>query len=138
MIHIFANSVYCLEFDSCKVVTGSRDKTIKIWSLHTGKLLATLRGHSGSVLCLKFDESGFMVSGSSDMSVFVWDLSKLGLPGFARGCVSSERGSNGAVFDGREGESELVRSVLRGHSRGVLDLKIDKKWIVSWSVFISH
>ncbi|KAF8511294.1 WD40-repeat-containing domain protein [Gautieria morchelliformis] len=96
------DSVYCLEFDAYKIVTGSRDKTIKVWSLRTGKLKSTLRGHEGSVLCLKFDASGFMVSGSSDRRILVWDLAR--------------------------GE---VRKVLTGHQGGVLDLRVDKQWIVS-------
>ena len=49
------HSVYCLEFDSSRIITGSRDRTIKVWSLKTGRCLATFAGHRGSVLCLKFD-----------------------------------------------------------------------------------
>jgi F-box and WD-40 domain protein 1/11 len=97
------------------VITGSRDRTIKIWSLSTGKLLHTLTGHDGSVLCLKFDIDGFMVSGSSDCRIFVWDLTPL--------------------MDGKlsEGKELKHREVLRGHKGGVLDLRIDEKWIVSCS-----
>jgi len=97
------DSVYCLEFDSDKIVTGSRDRTIKVWSLHTGELRNTLRGHTGSVLCLKFDHTGFMVSGSSDRSILVWDLN-----------------------------TSSMTHVIHGHSGGVLDLRIDMNWIVSW------
>lgn len=103
------DSVYCIEFDAYKIVTGSRDKTIKVWSLRTGKLKSTLRGHEGSVLCLKFDATGFMVSGSSDRRILVWDLGR--------------------------GE---VRKVLTGHQGGVLDIRVDKQWIVSWCVVLRH
>lgn len=99
------DSVYCLEFDAYKIVTGSRDRTIKVWSLRTGELKRTLAGHEGSVLCLKFDASGFMISGSSDRRILVWDLVR--------------------------GE---VRKVLTGHQGGVLDLRVDRQWIVSWCV----
>ncbi|KAF8892895.1 WD40-repeat-containing domain protein [Infundibulicybe gibba] len=118
------DSVYCLEFDSSRIITGSRDRTIKVWSLKTGKLLGTLRGaHRGSVLCLKFEgdwnqgETGFMVSGSSDCSVCVWDLWT-------------------AEEEGTAGESEVkaaVKAVLKGHVGGVLDLRISKAWVVSCS-----
>ncbi|KDQ56875.1 hypothetical protein JAAARDRAFT_194820 [Jaapia argillacea MUCL 33604] len=178
-------SVYCLEFDSSRIITGSRDRSIKVWELKSGKLLATFRGHAGSVLCLKFDKDwdvedvgfgvgvgssvggsggsvvgldgevsggslreasggssgrevsggslgggsalvkresvgargkkGFMVSGSSDCSVCVWDLF-----------------SGGGNGKGGEVRAE-VRAVLRGHTGGVLDLRIDEKWIVSCS-----
>ena len=120
------DSIYCVDFDNDKIITGSRDRTIKIWDMRTGKLRATLRGHAGSVLCLKFDkkpsgdsadsefESGFMVSGSSDRTVLVWDLNDLRKSGKT------------------EGGPELVKRVLRGHTGGVLDIRIDENWIVSW------
>lgn len=97
------DSVYCLEFDHEKIITGSRDRSIKVWSLQSGNLKATLCGHNGSVLSLKFDNSGFMVSGSSDRTILVWDLNK--------------------------GD---IKKKLYGHEGGVLDLRIDRQWIVSW------
>ncbi|KAF8062330.1 WD40 repeat-like protein [Lyophyllum atratum] len=153
------DSVYCLEFDGRRIITGSRDRTIKVWSLRDGRLLGSfgagvggaedgeVGGHTGSVLCLKFsadwdvgeedneneeegDEDrrgrgkgrgrkrGFMVSGSSDCSVCVWDLwtgARMPLP-------AEEREVKGEV-----------RTVLRGHVGGVLDLRIDENWIVSCS-----
>ena len=131
-----------MEFDADKIVTGSRDRTIKIWDIHTGNLRATLRGHAGSVLCLKFDFSkdgsrrsevasddilediGFMVSGSSDRTVLVWDLRPLIK-------ASRKAGKNGGPINAGP---ELVARVLKGHSGGVLDLRMNKQWIVSWSV----
>jgi WD40 repeat protein len=120
-----------------------------VWCIHTGKCLATFEAHLGSVLCLKFekdfdakrscsrrsstrrpsinvkdkedganedasegDEShGMMVSGSSDCTVRVWDL------------YTNRRGSRIRAD---------VRAILRGHSGGVLDLRMDENWIVSW------
>ncbi|THG93604.1 hypothetical protein EW026_g7675 [Hermanssonia centrifuga] len=131
------DSVYCLEFDSSRIITGSRDRTIKVWSVKTGRCLATITGHRGSVLCLKFDQDfdldeansltedglqgwrkGFMVSGSSDTSVCVWDL-------YAH------------PSEGEDGEEMAImaemRGVLRGHTGGVLDLRISDKWIISCS-----
>ncbi|ANB12884.1 Met30p [Sugiyamaella lignohabitans] len=39
-----ADGVYCVHMDNEKIVTGSRDRMIKIWDLETGKLLQTLGG----------------------------------------------------------------------------------------------
>ncbi|KAJ6612802.1 WD40-repeat-containing domain protein [Mycena sp. CBHHK59/15] len=128
-----ADSVYCLEFSDTHIITGSRDRTIKVWALRTGRLLATLSdAHRGSVLCLKFEAlvravdalgegsvgdsregRGFMVSGSSDCSVRVWELT---------GDTNGEGGVRGEV-----------KAVLKGHGGGVLDLRIDEEWIVSCS-----
>ena len=37
--------------DGQRVVSGSDDKTLKVWDVATGECVATLRGHSGSVRC---------------------------------------------------------------------------------------
>ena len=62
-----------------------------------------------------------MISGSSDCTVCVWDI--------WTGRPLSEDGVTESTD--REVNAE-VRDILRGHVGGVLDLKIDKKWIVSW------
>ncbi|KZO94713.1 WD40 repeat-like protein [Calocera viscosa TUFC12733] len=96
--------VYCVKFDRDRIVTGSRDKTIKVWSTQTGRLRSTLRGHDGSVLCLKFDSAtSFMVSGSSDGSILAWDFEK----------------------------GVITRKITKAHAGGVLTLDFDDKWIVS-------
>lgn len=128
-----------MEFDevSSLVITGSRDRTIKVWSLKSGRLLGTFAGaHRGSVLCLKFEPESFgstdleqdsfcqdpqkvfMVSGSSDTTVCVWDLD---LVPAASGYERSPRTVRGTV-----------RKTLKGHAGGVLDIRMDKRWIVSW------
>lgn len=129
-------SVYCVEFDSTKIITGSRDRSIKVWSTRTGRCLATFSGHRGSALCLKFEldfdldaahaisedpsnewHKGLLISGSSDCSVCVWDLY----------CHPAR--DNGEVTVTAE-----MRGILQGHAGGVLDLRIEKDWIISWSV----
>ena len=37
--------------DGRRVVSGSDDKTLKVWDVATGKCVATLEGHSGIVRC---------------------------------------------------------------------------------------
>jgi F-box and WD-40 domain protein 1/11 len=67
------DSVYCLRFDESKIITGSRDKTIKIWDLQFYQCVSTLEGHQGSVLCLQYNDD-IIVSGSSDATVIIWDM----------------------------------------------------------------
>lgn len=67
------DSVYCLQFDDNHIITGSRDRTIKIWSMATYKCIRTLRGHEGSVLCLQYDQYK-IVSGSSDKTIIIWSM----------------------------------------------------------------
>lgn len=75
---------------------------------------------------------GFMVSGSSDCSICVWDL-QLGAI-IDQDALSMDSGET-RLFSVDEGDREVtaeVRQILRGHVGGVLDLRIDQQWIVSW------
>lgn len=131
-----------------KILTGSRDRTIRVWDAHTYECIEVLgvqcvnsavtvpplptymtsRGHrpftkiispestlaptpsssdlyhGGSILCLQYNES-MMVTGSSDCTCIVWDLTSGYRP---------------------------VRR-LRHHTAGVLDVCFDSKYIVSCS-----
>jgi len=98
-----SDSVYCIHFDGTKIVTGSRDKTIKFWDYHSLQCIDTLEGHTMSVLCLKFNET-IMVSGSSDMTVIVWDM-----------------------------KSRKLTHRLVGHTQGVLDVCFNDRYIFSCS-----
>ena len=58
-------------------VSGSFDKTVRIWNLETGECRATLEGHSDIVNSVQITPDGrFAVSGSNDKTIKIWDLSK--------------------------------------------------------------
>ena len=54
-------------------VSGLRDNTIKMWDRQSLACQRILTGHTGSVLCLQYDER-VIISGSSDSTVRVWDV----------------------------------------------------------------
>ncbi|NJL19609.1 MAG: protein kinase [Leptolyngbyaceae cyanobacterium SM1_3_5] len=57
------------------LVSGSFDKTIKVWHLGIGALRSTLTGHTQPVSSLAFSPDGVMlVSGSVDDTIRVWCL----------------------------------------------------------------
>ena len=54
-----------------KILSGSDDKTIKIWDLDSGKLLNTLIGHTSSIHALTIHNSK-IISGSNDKTIKIW------------------------------------------------------------------
>ena len=60
-----------------KILTGSFDRTAKLWETSTGKLLHTLKGHNMEIVCVAFDPQGELAAtGSMDTTAKVWDIEK--------------------------------------------------------------
>jgi hypothetical protein len=70
------SGVQCAAFspDGQKIVSGSWDKTVRVWDAQTGAQLAVLEGHSREVVSASFSPDGQqIVSGSFDKTVRVWN-----------------------------------------------------------------
>ena len=69
------------------LVSGSKDETLKVWTLGQGegndsvgevKYIRDLEGYDNAVTALSFDPNGqYVVSGSKDNIVRVWDVAML-------------------------------------------------------------
>ena len=60
--------------DGTRIVTGSEDKTAKVWDARTGTPLLDLKGHTGEVVSVSFSPDGTrIVTGSDDKTAKVWD-----------------------------------------------------------------
>ena len=101
--------IYSLQYNSEYLVSGSRDRTLRIWNLHSRRLVRPpLAGHNGSVLCLQFDsdpEEDLIVSGSSDSDVVLWRFST----------------------------GEIIQRLKRAHRESVLNVKFDRRILVTCS-----
>jgi len=75
------DDVYTIHADGSTVVSGSKDRTVRIWDarLPGGRCVGTLRGHTGAVLDLKF-RGNRVASASMDKTVRMWDLRTLQTP----------------------------------------------------------
>lgn len=60
--------------DGTRIITGSDDKTARIWDARTGQLLLTLSGHTNRIFSASFSPDGRrVVTGSADNAALIWD-----------------------------------------------------------------
>ncbi|KAH7968834.1 hypothetical protein HPB52_011713 [Rhipicephalus sanguineus] len=64
--------ITCLQFSGNRIVSGSDDNTLKVWSATSGRCLRTLIGHTGGVWSSQMAGS-LVVSGSTDRTLRVWN-----------------------------------------------------------------
>ena len=80
--------------DGTRLLSGSGDKTAKIWNLDGRGKPMVLKGHKGWVMAVAWSATGnFVVSGSNNREVFVWDV--------------------------RDPQNPLIRDVMSGHTAGI-------------------
>ena len=65
----------CVTTDNLRLVSGSNDKTIRIWDVVSCQCMQVLTGHESSVRCVCISDDGSMImSGSRDNTIRLWDL----------------------------------------------------------------
>jgi WD40 repeat protein len=64
-----------LSGDGRLAVSASRDKTLKVWDVESGRLIHTLEGHSGWNISVALSSDGQLAaSAANDKTLNVWDL----------------------------------------------------------------
>ncbi|KAI0747708.1 WD40 repeat-like protein [Daedaleopsis nitida] len=105
------DGVMCLQFSETLthpsfpvLITGSYDRTARVWNLETGTEVHCLSGHTRAIRALQFDECK-LITGSMDHTMRVWNW--------------------------RTGQ---CLKVLEGHTEGVVCLRFDSNVLASGSV----
>ncbi|MEI7635746.1 MAG: caspase family protein [Syntrophus sp. (in: bacteria)] len=64
-----------ISHDGKSALSGSNDKTLKLWDVATGKEIRTFIGHSENVAAVAFSHnSKYALSGSGDKTLKLWDI----------------------------------------------------------------
>ncbi|XP_063546442.1 F-box/WD repeat-containing protein 7-like [Cydia strobilella] len=133
--------ITCLQFYGNRILSGSDDTTLKVWSAITGKCLRTLVGHSGGVWSSQM-VGDLVISGSTDRTLRVWDAKTGQCQKVLAGHTSTVRCmhlySNRVVSGSRDAtlrvwsipEGRCLR-VLVGHLAAVRCVQYDGKVVVS-------
>jgi WD40 repeat protein len=73
--HTASVKAVALSADGKRAVSGSHDKTLRVWDLENNRPPRILEGHTGSVNAVALSADGkYAVSGSDDHTLRVWDL----------------------------------------------------------------
>jgi len=133
--------ITCLQFSGNRIVSGSDDNTLKVWSAMTGKCLRTLVGHTGGVWSSQM-ASNVIVSGSTDRTLKVWNAESGTCVHTLYGHTSTVRcmhlagsrvvsGSRDATLRMWDVETGECLHVLVGHVAAVRCVQYDGRLVVS-------
>ena len=120
------------------LVSGSNDKTVRLWNLATGNALASLRGHSKWIQALVFTPNQTLLVGGNDgQNVRVWDgrtgrtlhtlhghsslTEKLAFRHDGAQLASASWDKTGRIWDLPQGQT---RHILQGHTDAVATVVI--------------
>ncbi|XP_070576940.1 uncharacterized protein [Ptychodera flava] len=135
--------VHCIAFDNRRIVSGSLDRTIRVWDIRSGRSIRKMYGHKGGIRCIQFDNDR-IISGSWDMTLMVWDIVKFNrlavLTGH-KGSISALRFNSTHLVSASHDKTVRVwcldnyacLNILRGHTDAVTCVSFDGTLAVSGS-----
>jgi F-box and WD-40 domain protein 1/11 len=139
------DSVYCVQFDEHKIITGSRDRTIRVWDTHTFQCVRKIGppSHASSNASVSdtstlYPPGAFYIQNTSSVDPSggaaphdYHDASILCLQFDEHIMVTGSSDHTAIVWSIKENYKSICR--LRGHTAGVLDVCIDEQYIVTCS-----
>jgi F-box and WD-40 domain protein 1/11 len=140
------DSVYCVQFDEHKIITGSRDNTIRVWDIHTYQCIRKLSSPNNH---RERNELEFQEPEPKGIQpLYILDTKgpdpppKQSLREYHNASILCLQYDDGILVSGSSDYSAIVWDIkddyrpifrLRGHTAGVLDVCIDDRYIVTCS-----
>ena len=130
--------------DGKSVVSGSSDRTVKIWDTKTGNRQATLKGHGRMVNCVAITPDGKrLLSCSSDCTIRIWEFPSGRLERVLEGhqhevqpvipiadgemLLSGDGGDDGSIKLWVTGSGECTKTIQAGQTVMATALSADRK-----------
>jgi WD40 repeat protein len=99
------------------LATGSKDKTIKLWDVKTGKIIRTLEGHTNEVRSVSFSHNDeILATGSADKMIKLWNI------------------KTGELIDTLQRHQDTVHSVSFSPKSNILATGSADKTIKLWNI----
>jgi WD40 repeat protein len=141
------DSVYCCQFDEEKIITGSRDRTIRVWDLRTKKCLKVIGGPANKPVAPPANSGSLETHKNTVSSVKSVNGTSYGdsifyVPSYYHhASILCLQFDNEIMVTGSSDSTCIVWDIktyepiahLRRHTSGVLDVCFDDKYIVSCS-----
>ncbi|KAJ1551521.1 hypothetical protein HK096_009324, partial [Nowakowskiella sp. JEL0078] len=67
------HGIWCLQFDTLRILTGGYGGTVRMWDIDTGTQLFKIDGHSASVNCCALTDSE-VITADDDGNIKIWDF----------------------------------------------------------------
>ncbi|KAF8598954.1 WD40 repeat-like protein, partial [Ceratobasidium sp. AG-I] len=139
----------CFSPDNRRIVSGSRDDTLRVWDIETGAtLLGPLEGHSHRVLSVVFSpDNRYIVSGSYNGTVGIWNaetgaiVSNL-LVGHAQSLTSVAVSPDGSIIASSSWDSTVriwsVRTATADPEASITAFRLNPSAIPLSTGFLAH
>ncbi|KAJ7581009.1 F-box/WD repeat-containing protein pof1 [Mycena floridula] len=138
------DGVMCLQFSETLshpqfpvLITGSYDRTARVWNMETGVELHCLTGHTRGVRALQFDEVK-LITGSMDHTLKVWDWRRgrciRTLTGHTEGVVAVNFDNNVLA----SGSADTTIKVWNLRTGGAFTLRGHLDWVNSVTLWDSN
>lgn len=111
---------------SSRVVSGSRDATLRVWDIELGTCLHVLVGHLAAVRCVQYDGK-LIVSGAYDYMVKIWHPER-------QECLHTLQGHTNRVYSLQVQSTNQAKNPVQPNQFEFLFLQFDGLHVVSGSL----